>query len=137
MDIFSDIPLLKNLNPAQSQAVTAPLGHLLILAGAGSGKTRVLVHRIAWFIEQRLASAYSIVAVTFTNKASSEMRGRLYSMLGHQAEGMWIGTFHGLSHKFLRLHYKAAALPESFQVIDSDDQLHLIRRIFKSLNINE
>lgn len=137
MDIFSEISLLKNLNPAQSQAVTAPLGHLLILAGAGSGKTRVLVHRIAWFIEQRLASAYSIVAVTFTNKASSEMRARLYSMLGHQAEGMWIGTFHGLSHKLLRLHYKEAALPESFQVIDSDDQLHLIRRIFKSLNINE
>lgn len=137
MVIASDLNFLQALNPAQVQAVTAPLGHLLVLAGAGSGKTRVLVHRIAWLISQRLASAHDIVAVTFTNKASQEMRGRLYSMLGPDAEGMWIGTFHGLSHKFLRLHYKEALLPESFQVIDSDDQLHLVRRVFKSLNIND
>jgi len=129
--------LLNILNPAQEQAVTAPLGHLLVLAGAGSGKTRVLVHRIAWLINERLASGYGVLAVTFTNKASHEMRGRLQQMLGSNAEGMWIGTFHGLSHKLLRMHWKESGLLESFQVIDSDDQLHLIRRIFKSLNINE
>lgn len=137
MEIISDIQLLSTLNSAQVQAVTAPPGHLLVLAGAGSGKTRVLVHRIAWLIGKRLASGHGIVAVTFTNKASHEMRGRLHAMLGPEAEGMWIGTFHGLSHKFLRLHYKEAGLPQSFQVIDSDDQLHLVRRIFKALNIND
>jgi len=128
---------LNILNPAQQQAVTAPFGNLLVLAGAGSGKTRVLVHRIAWFICEQAVSSYGILAVTFTNKAAAEMRGRLGSMIGRESSGMWVGTFHGLSHKMLRLHWKEANLPETFQVIDSDDQLSIIRRIFKSLNINE
>lgn len=125
------------LNPAQQQAVTAPFGHLLVLAGAGSGKTRVLVHRIAWLIAEQAVSANSVLAVTFTNKAAGEMRGRLEQMLGREAQGMWVGTFHGLSHKILRLHWQEAGLPQNFQVIDSDDQLQMIRRIFKNLNINE
>lgn len=134
MDISQQLNLL---NPAQLQAVTAPFGNLLVLAGAGSGKTRVLVHRIAWFICEQAVSSYGILAVTFTNKAAAEMRGRLESMIGRDGSGMWVGTFHGLSHKLLRLHWKEANLPENFQVIDSDDQLSIIRRIFKSLNINE
>lgn len=134
MDIAEHLNLL---NPAQQQAVTAPFGNLLVLAGAGSGKTRVLVHRIAWFICKQAVSSYGILAVTFTNKAAAEMRGRLESMIGREGSGMWVGTFHGLSHKMLRLHWKEANLPENFQVIDSDDQLSIIRRIFKNLNINE
>lgn len=134
MEITQELQLL---NSAQQQAVTAPLGNLLVLAGAGSGKTRVLVHRIAWFICEQAVSSYGILAVTFTNKAAAEMRGRLESMVGREGAGMWVGTFHGLSHKMLRLHWKEANLPENFQVIDSDDQLSIIRRIFKSLNINE
>lgn len=132
-----DIAFLKTLNEAQQQAVTAPLGNLLILAGAGSGKTRVLVHRVAWLVENQLASPQGLLAVTFTNKAAGEMRGRLESMVGREIRGMWVGTFHGLSHKLLRLHWKEAGLPEHFQVIDTDDQLQIIRRLFKSLNINE
>ncbi len=133
---FTDT-LLSTLNSAQQLAVAAPFGNLLVLAGAGSGKTRVLVHRIAWLISEKKASAHSILAVTFTNKASGEMRGRLESMLDREAYGMWVGTFHGLSHKLLRLHWKEAQLPENFQVIDSDDQLQLIKRIFKTLGVNE
>ncbi len=129
--------LLDPLNIAQQQAVTAPFGNLLVLAGAGSGKTRVLVHRIAWLISQQSAPASSILAVTFTNKAAAEMRGRLEQMLGREAQGMWVGTFHGLSHKILRLHWQEAGLPEAFQVIDSEDQLQLIRRLFKTLGVNE
>ncbi len=125
------------LNPAQQQAVMAPYGNLLILAGAGSGKTRVLVHRIAWLISQQGVPASSVLAVTFTNKAAGEMRSRLGTMLGGQIHGMWVGTFHGLAHKMLRLHWQEARLPQSFQVIDGDDQLQLIRRIFKTLTINE
>lgn len=134
MDITEQLTIL---NPAQQQAVTAPFGNLLVLAGAGSGKTRVLVHRIVWFICEQSVSSYGILAVTFTNKAAAEMRGRLESMIGREGAGMWVGTFHGLSHKILRLHWKEANLPQAFQVIDSDDQLSIIRRIFKSLNINE
>ncbi len=125
------------LNPAQQAAVTAPLGNLLVLAGAGSGKTRVLVHRIAWLISEMSVSAYGVLAVTFTNKAAGEMRGRLRHMLGSEAEGMWVGTFHGLAHKMLRLHWQEAHLLQNFQVIDGDDQLQLIRRLFKTLNVNE
>lgn len=128
---------LNTLNAAQIQAVTAPPCNLLVLAGAGSGKTRVLVHRVAWLIQQHLASAYSILAVTFTNKAAGEMKTRLHSMIGREVSEMWVGTFHGLAHKLLRLHWREANLPEQFQVIDSDDQLSIIRRLFKSLNINE
>jgi len=128
---------LSILNPAQQEAVTSPYGNLLVLAGAGSGKTRVLVHRIAWLIIEKGVSAHSVLAVTFTNKAAAEMRGRLDYMLGREAEGMWGGTFHGLSHKFLRMHWQDAHLPQNFQVIDGDDQLQIIKRLFKSLNINE
>ena len=96
--------VIHQLNPSQHEAVTANPSHLLILAGAGSGKTRVLVHRIAWLISQQLVTPQSILAVTFTNKAAGEMRGRLESMLGRDALGMWVGTFHGLSHKLLPRH---------------------------------
>src|SRR5689334_22000068 len=102
---------LDTLNPAQRQAVTAPLGNLLVLAGAGSGKTRVLVHRVAWLVSEQLASPYSMLSVTFTNKAAAQMRSRLEEMIGREVAGMWVGTFHGLSHKFLRLHWKEAGLP--------------------------
>lgn len=130
-------PILHSLNLAQQQVVCAPCENLLVLAGAGSGKTRVLVHRVAWLISQRMASANSILAVTFTNKAAGEMRARLESMLGRESYGMWVGTFHGLAHKLLRLHWKEAALPQNFQVIDSYDQLQLIKKIVKTSGINE
>lgn len=129
--------VLDSLNNAQRQAVTAPLGNLLVLAGAGSGKTRVLVHRIAWLLSEYRASPLSILAVTFTNKAAAEMRSRIGQLVPHSLAGMWVGTFHGLTHKLLRLHWKESGLPEHFQVLDADDQLQLIRRIFKTLAINE
>lgn len=129
--------ILNPLNSAQQQAVTAAFGNLLVLAGAGSGKTRVLVNRIYWFIQQMGVSPFSILAVTFTNKAATEMRGRLESMLGRDHLGLWVGTFHGLSHKLLRQHWREANLPENFQVLDADDQLQFVRRICKNLNINE
>lgn len=134
---MAEISWLSILNTEQKLAVTAPPGNLLVLAGAGSGKTRVLVHRVVWLIHSQEASSYSILAVTFTNKAAGEMRGRLQSMVGREGLGMWVGTFHGLAHKLLRLHWKEAGLPEHFQVIDSDEQLFIIRRIFKTLNLNE
>lgn len=129
--------LINSLNLAQQEAVTAPFGNHLVLAGAGSGKTLVLVRRIAWFTSECQVSPHSILAVTFTNKAATEMRGRLEYMLGPETRGMWVGTFHGLSHKILRLHWQEAGLPETFQVLDSDDQLQIIRRIFKKQSINE
>lgn len=128
---------LEQLNSAQQLAVTADLGNLLVLAGAGSGKTRVLISRIAWLITVANASPHSILAVTFTNKAASEMRARLISLLGDQIRYIWVGTFHGLAHKMLRQHWRAANLPENFQVMDADDQLRLIKRIFKKLNLDE
>lgn len=128
---------IERLNSAQQLAVTAGLGNLLVLAGAGSGKTRVLISRIAWLITKAYASPHSILAVTFTNKAASEMRSRLISLLGDQIRHLWVGTFHGLSHKMLRQHWRAADLPENFQVMDSDDQLRMIKRIFKKLNLDE
>jgi DNA helicase-2/ATP-dependent DNA helicase PcrA len=134
MDIAQQI---EQLNSAQQLAVTAELGNLLIIAGAGSGKTRVLINRIAWLITAQHASPHSILAVTFTNKAASEMRSRLSSMLGGGIRGIWVGTFHGLAHKLLRQHWREANLPENFQVIDSDDQLRLIKRVFKKLSIDE
>ncbi len=134
---MSNSQITDSLNAAQQEAVTAPFGNNLVLAGAGSGKTLVLVRRIAWFLSECQVSPYSVLAVTFTNKAATEMRGRLEYMLGPEIRHMWVGTFHGLSHKLLRLHWDAANLPENFQVIDSDDQLHIIRRIFKNLSINE
>lgn len=125
------------LNDAQHQAVTSTAPYTLVLAGAGSGKTRVLVHRIAWLIQTQHISPYSILAVTFTNKAAGEMRARIEKLLNLSTQGMWIGTFHGLAHRLLRAHFQEVNLPENFQIIDSDDQQRLIRRILNSLNLDE
>lgn len=129
--------ILNSLNPAQQEAVRAPLGHQLILAGAGSGKTRVLTHRIAWLVEMEKISPFNILAVTFTNKAANEMRSRIEKMLNVSAKTMWIGTFHGLSHRFLRAHWQEAGLPQSFQILDSNDQFRMIRRAIHALNLDE
>jgi DNA helicase-2/ATP-dependent DNA helicase PcrA len=129
--------LLDDLNPAQREAVSAPPGHYLVLAGAGSGKTRVLTHRIAWLNEVYGVPSHGILAVTFTNKAAAEMRGRAGALLRNGARGMWIGTFHGLAHRLLRLHWQDAKLPEGFQVLDSDDQLRLVKRVVQQLELDE
>ncbi|GEA52921.1 DNA helicase [Vibrio inusitatus NBRC 102082] len=129
--------LLDGLNDKQREAVAAPLGNLLILAGAGSGKTRVLVHRIAWLMSVEQASPFSVMSVTFTNKAAAEMRGRIEELMQGTASGMWNGTFHGICHRILRAHYLDAKLPEGFQIIDSDDQLRLLRRLIKAQNLDE
>ncbi|MDV7211158.1 DNA helicase II [Azotobacter beijerinckii] len=129
--------LLSTLNAAQRQAVAAPLGPHLVLAGAGSGKTRVLVHRIAWLIEVEHASPHSILAVTFTNKAAAEMRTRIEQLLGHSPTGMWVGTFHGLAHRLLRAHWQEAGLAENFQILDSDDQQRLVKRVIRELGLDE
>ena len=129
--------LLDGLNPAQREAITAPAGHYLILAGAGSGKTRVLTHRIAWLNEVYRVPAHGIFAVTFTNKAAGEMRARADALLRNGSRGMWIGTFHGLAHRLLRLHWQDAKLPEGFQVLDSDDQLRLVKRVVQQLELDE
>ncbi|RPE79891.1 DNA helicase II [Vulcaniibacterium tengchongense] len=129
--------LLDALNPAQREAVSAPPGHYLVLAGAGSGKTRVLTHRIAWLHEVFGVPTHAVFAVTFTNKAAGEMRARVEAQLRHGARGMWIGTFHGLAHRLLRLHWQEARLPEGFQVLDSDDQLRLVKRVAQALEIDE
>ena len=133
MDVTS---IIDPLNDAQRQAVTAPSQAMLVLAGAGSGKTRVLVHRIAWQIQVLGVSAHSILAVTFTNKAAKEMRGRVEDLLNMSAQSMWIGTFHGVAHRLLRRHAKQAKLPETFQVMDSGDQLRLIKRLLATLNLD-
>ncbi|MGI1679504.1 MAG: DNA helicase II [Cellvibrionaceae bacterium] len=129
--------LLDSLNDAQREAVAASPGHQLILAGAGSGKTRVLVHRIAWLIQVEHVSPYGIMAVTFTNKAAREMRSRLEELIGMPAQGMWVGTFHGLAHRLLKAHWREAKLPQNFQILDSDDQLRLVKRIHQSLGLDE
>ena len=129
--------ILEELNPAQREAVSCSDGALLVLAGAGSGKTRVLIHRIAWLIEVADVSPHQIMAVTFTNKAAHEMRSRAEAMLHHPVGAMWIGTFHGLAHRFLRQHWREARLIEDFQVLDADDQYRLIRRVMKSLEVDE
>ncbi len=129
--------LLDSLNNAQAEAVSASLGHQLILAGAGSGKTRVLAHRIAWLIQEEGLRAHQILAVTFTNKAAAEMRHRIASLVGEAAHNMWIGTFHGIAHRLLRLHWQKANLPQAFQIMDSDDQLRLIRRTIQHLGLDE
>ena len=134
MDVSS---ILDSLNEAQREAVSAPPDPLLVLAGAGSGKTRVLVHRIAWLMQVEQIPPTSIMAVTFTNKAAREMRGRIEQMLGMSTRGMWFGTFHGLAHRLLRAHWQDAGLPENFQVLDSDDQLRLIKRVLRELRIDE
>ncbi len=129
--------VLDPLNSDQREAVGAPAGNMLVLAGAGSGKTRVLVHRIAWYIETGQASPYSIMAVTFTNKAAAEMRTRIENLLGQSIRGMWVGTFHSLAHRLLRAHWQEAGLPQSFQIIDSEDQYRMIRRLIRSMMIDE
>ncbi|WP_330925929.1 DNA helicase II [Candidatus Sororendozoicomonas aggregata] len=130
-------PILDSLNDSQRKAVTAPVSSLLVLAGAGSGKTRVLVHRIAWLVQAESISPYAIMAVTFTNKAAAEMRSRIESLLGMSPRGMWVGTFHGLSHRLLRAHYRDAKLPEHFQILDSDDQLRIIKRLMKAMELDD
>ena len=129
--------LLDGLNAAQREAVSAEPSHMLVLAGAGSGKTRVLTHRIAWLHEVYGVPMHGIFAVTFTNKAAGEMRHRAESLLPGGSRGMWIGTFHGLAHRLLRLHWQDAKLPESFQILDSDDQLRLVKRVVQALELDE
>ena len=129
--------VLESLNEGQRDAVGAPLGNLLILAGAGSGKTRVLVHRIAWHIATGEANPQGILAVTFTNKAASEMRSRIESLLGQSIHGMWVGTFHGLCHRLLRAHWQDANLSEDFQILDSEDQYRTVRRIIRAMMLDE
>ncbi|MEB8432414.1 DNA helicase II [Cocleimonas sp. KMM 6892] len=129
--------ILDDLNKPQREAVSAGKNPLLILAGAGSGKTRVLVHRIAWLIQVEQVSPFAILSVTFTNKAAAEMRGRIEGLLGTPAGGMWVGTFHGLSHRLLRRHWEEAKLPQNFQILDSDDQLRLIKRVHRGLQLDE
>jgi DNA helicase-2/ATP-dependent DNA helicase PcrA len=134
--------ILNDLNDAQREAVAAPAGNLLVLAGAGSGKTRVLVHRIAWLIQAEHVSPHSILSVTFTNKAAREMRTRIDELLGSgggmgSPRGMWVGTFHGIAHRLLKAHWKDAGLPENFQILDSDDQLRIVKRIHKELALDE
>ena len=129
--------ILDGLNERQRAAVAAPRGSALVLAGAGSGKTRVLIHRIAWLIQTEGLSPYSILAVTFTNKAAAEMRGRIEQMLRIPVRGMWVGTFHGIAHRLLRAHYEEVGLPQNFQILDADDQLRLVKRVMVSLDIDE
>jgi len=129
--------ILDGLNDAQRDAVTAPMGSALVLAGAGSGKTRVLVHRIAWLLQVEQLSPWSILAVTFTNKAAREMRHRIETLLGMPMGGMWVGTFHGLAHRLLRAHWQEANLPQGFQILDSDDQFRMIKRIVRELNLDD
>ncbi len=129
--------LLEGLNDAQREAVTAPQRGVLVLAGAGSGKTRVLVHRIAWLIQVEGAHPWNILAVTFTNKAAAEMRTRIEALLHTPVGGMWVGTFHGLCHRLLRAHFQDAGLPQGFQILDSDDQLRVVKRVVRELNLDE
>ena len=129
--------ILGQLNEPQREAVTSGANPVMVLAGAGSGKTRVLVHRIAWLISVDNTSPFNVFAVTFTNKAANEMRERISEMLGLETRGMWVGTFHGLAHKFLRLHWKEAGLEQGFQVLDSDDQHRQIKKIIKEQSLDE
>ena len=133
MDVTS---VLNQLNSAQEQAVTSDKKHLLVLAGAGSGKTRVLVHRIAWKIQVDNVSPYGILAVTFTNKAA-RMRERIDNLLGMSLRGMWVAPFHGLAHRLLKAHWRDAKLPENFQILDSDDQLRLVKRVMRAMDLDE
>ena len=129
--------LIDSLNDAQRSAVTAPPGHVLVQAGAGSGKTRVLVHRMAWLNRVENVSPFAIMAVTFTNKAAREMRSRVEALLDRPIGPMWVGTFHGLAHRFLRTHWAEAGLPQAFQILDSDDQKALVKRTVRTLELDE
>ena len=128
---------LEHLNPEQLAAVTLPDEHALILAGAGSGKTRVLTTRIAWLIKGGRVTPAGVLAVTFTNKAAREMLTRVGAMMTVNPRGMWIGTFHGLCNRMLRAHHRDAGLPQAFQILDSQDQLAAVKRLAKSLNVDE
>ena len=130
-------PDLAALNDAQRAVVTAPLIPMLVLAGAGSGKTRVLTHRVAWLVQQHHASPHSILAVTFTNKAAGEMRGRIETMLNVPGMPLWVGTFHGIAHRLLRRHWQDVNLPQAFQIIDAEDQVRTIRKLIKAMNLDE
>ncbi|MBT5217325.1 MAG: UvrD-helicase domain-containing protein, partial [Gammaproteobacteria bacterium] len=129
--------ILGQLNEPQKEAVTSGRQPVLVVAGAGSGKTRVLVHKIAWLIGVESISPHSILAVTFTNKAANEMNNRIRDMLNIDTRGMWVGTFHGLAHKFLRLHWQEAGLQQNFQILDSDDQHRQIKRLVKNMSLDE
>src|SRR5438128_10072401 len=129
--------ILANLNPEQLKAVTLARQCALILAGAGSGKTRVLTTRIAWLIQTGQVSPHGLLAVTFTNKAAKEMLTRISAMLPIHTRGMWIGTFHGLCNRMLRVHAREAGLPNLFQIMDTQDQLALVKRIMKGMNLEE
>jgi len=129
--------IIDPLNDAQRQAVCAPTSNILVLAGAGSGKTRVLVHRIAWLMQAENISPYGILAVTFTNKAAAEMRGRIENLLGMPSSGMWVGTFHGIAHRLLRAHWKEAELPQTFQIMDSEDQHRALKRVVREMGLDE
>ena len=130
-------PIIDPLNDDQRAAVTADADPLLVLAGAGSGKTRVLVHRIAWLLAAEGLSPHAVLAVTFTNKAAREMRGRVEALVGAPAGAMWVGTFHGIAHRLLRAHWREAGLPQAFQILDADDQYRLIRRVMRGLDLDE
>ena len=129
--------LLESLNDAQREAVTAPLAPVLVLAGAGSGKTRVLTHRAAWLIREHGVSPHGLMAVTFTNKAAAEMRGRIEALLDMPGGALWVGTFHGIAHRLLRRHWREAGLPQSFQILDEEDQHRLVRKIIREQNLDE
>ena len=131
------LDFLSSLNEEQRAAVTAPMGPVLVLAGAGSGKTRVLTHRAAWLILEHGVSPHGLMAVTFTNKAAAEMRGRIEALLTCPADALWIGTFHGLSHRMLRRHWREARLPQTFQILDQDDQERLVRKIIRDQKLDE
>ena len=138
MPPFMDItPIVGSLNDAQRAAVTAPLAPTLVLAGAGSGKTRVLTHRVAWLVQVENVSPHGILAVTFTNKAAGEMRSRIETMLATPSSPLWIGTFHGIAHRLLRIHWRDANLQQAFQIMDSEDQLRAIRKLLKALDLDE
>ena len=129
--------LLDGLNAAQREAVTAPAGHYLVLAGAGSGKTRVLTHRIGWLLEVEHVSPWSVLAVTFTNKAAGEMRARTEALIANDVRGLTVGTFHGIAHRLLRRHWREARLQQTFQILDEDDQQRLVRKIIRDQNLDE
>jgi DNA helicase II / ATP-dependent DNA helicase PcrA len=129
--------ILDQLNDRQREAVTAPVGNALVIAGAGSGKTRVLVHRIAWLVEAEQVSPHGILAVTFTNKAAAEMRGRIEELLQISVRQLWVGTFHGIAHRLLRMHWREAGLPQNFQILDADDQLRLVKRVMRTMDLDE
>ena len=130
-------PILESLNEPQRKAVSGPAAPMLVIAGAGSGKTRVLTHRIAWLIDVENTSPHHIMAVTFTNKAAKEMRNRIERLLDIPVNNLWIGTFHGIAHRFLRRHAAEVNLQKNFQIIDSGDQLRIIKRLVKSLGLDD